>query len=60
MKKITNIDKVKHIHFMGIGGSGCSAAAYLAKKAGFRVTGCDFAAARSPYLSPALHQCCNR
>lgn len=30
-----------HVHFMGISGSGCSAAAFLAQKAGFQVSGCD-------------------
>jgi UDP-N-acetylmuramate--alanine ligase len=31
----------KHIHFMGIGGSGMSAAAQIAKAMGFTVTGCN-------------------
>ena len=31
----------KHVHFMGICGSGCASIAYLAKKAGYRVSGCD-------------------
>ncbi|MBI2022362.1 hypothetical protein HYS97_00720 [Candidatus Daviesbacteria bacterium] len=31
----------KNIHFMGIGGSGASAAAAIAKAYGFTVTGCD-------------------
>ncbi len=35
MKKIINI------HFMGIGGSGMVAAAYLAAKNGYEVSGCD-------------------
>lgn len=38
----------KHIHFMGIGGSGASGVAAMASAAGFRVTGCD-ASADSPY-----------
>ncbi|QQS38570.1 UDP-N-acetylmuramate--L-alanine ligase [Candidatus Woesebacteria bacterium] len=37
------------IHFMGIGGSGMSAAAIIAKKQGFEVDGCD-ELADSPYL----------
>ena len=32
---------VKHIHFMGICGSGCASIAMLAHAAGYRVTGCD-------------------
>lgn len=31
----------KHIHFMGIGGSAMAGVAVLAKKAGFKVSGCD-------------------
>ncbi len=34
---------MKRIHFMGIGGSGASAAAAVAAHAGFSVTGCDTA-----------------
>src|SRR3989344_1823290 len=30
------------VHFLGIGGSGASAAAYLAQAQGFEVTGCDW------------------
>ena len=33
--------KTKHIHFMGIGGSGMSGAALLAHSHGYKVTGCD-------------------
>lgn len=32
---------MKHIHFLGIGGSGASAVAAIAKTQGFEVTGCD-------------------
>ncbi|MBU1000498.1 UDP-N-acetylmuramate--L-alanine ligase [Patescibacteria group bacterium] len=32
---------MKHIHFLGIGGSGTSAAAAIAQAQGFTVTGCD-------------------
>lgn len=32
---------VKHIHLMGIGGSGMSGVALLAEKAGYMVSGCD-------------------
>lgn len=38
----------KHIHFMGIGGSGASGVAAIASAAGYKVTGCD-ANADSPY-----------
>jgi len=31
----------KHIHFLGIGGSGASAIAAIAESQGFKVTGCD-------------------
>lgn len=31
----------RHIHFMGIGGSGVSAVALLAKEHGFEISGCD-------------------
>jgi len=31
----------KHVHFMGIGGSALAGVAILAKKAGFKVSGCD-------------------
>lgn len=33
----------KKVHFLGIGGSGASAAAAIAEAAGFEVTGCDLA-----------------
>src|SRR5260221_8317681 len=32
---------MKHVHFLGIGGSGASAAAAIAKAQGFEITGCD-------------------
>jgi UDP-N-acetylmuramate--alanine ligase len=32
---------MRHVHFMGIGGSGASAIASIAKEQGFKVTGCD-------------------
>lgn len=32
---------MKHVHFMGIAGSGASAAASIARKNGFTVSGCD-------------------
>ena len=32
---------VKRVHFLGIGGSGASAAAAIAQTQGFEVTGCD-------------------
>lgn len=35
------MQKGMHIHFMGIGGSGISGVAILAKKQGFKVSGCD-------------------
>ncbi|MBI2334311.1 hypothetical protein HYU96_00760, partial [Candidatus Daviesbacteria bacterium] len=31
----------KRIHFLGIGGSGASAAAAIAKTQGYEITGCD-------------------
>lgn len=34
--------KKLHVHFMGIGGSGISSIAVIAKKHGFIVTGCDY------------------
>lgn len=34
-------NKGKRVHFMGIAGSGCSAAAIIAKAHGFEVSGCD-------------------
>ena len=33
--------KQKHVHFMGICGSGCASIAMLAHSAGYKVTGCD-------------------
>ena len=35
------MDNLKKVHFMGIGGSGISAVAVMAKKKGIDVTGCD-------------------
>ena len=35
------LEKPKHVHFMGIGGSALSGVAILAKKAGFKVSGCE-------------------
>ena len=35
------IKKVKHVHFMGIGGSALAGVAVLAKNQGFKVSGCD-------------------
>lgn len=35
------MNKIKNIHFMGIGGSGISGVAYLASKMGYEVSGCD-------------------
>jgi UDP-N-acetylmuramate-alanine ligase len=32
---------MKHLHFIGIEGSGASAVAALAKEHGYRVSGCD-------------------
>jgi UDP-N-acetylmuramate--alanine ligase len=43
------LEKVNHIHFMGIGGSGSSATAGLALAKGFSVSGCDIH--RSIYTS---------
>ncbi|MCX6705421.1 MAG: Mur ligase domain-containing protein [Candidatus Woesebacteria bacterium] len=31
----------KHIHMMGVGGSGMAGIAFLASKIGYKVTGCD-------------------
>ena len=41
------------VHFMGIGGSGVSAAALLAQKEGYQVTGCDLQA-ETPYLDKVV------
>lgn len=43
----------KRIHFMGVGGSGCSAAFALSYNLGFKVTGCDKERG-SPYLEKDL------
>ncbi len=45
---------MKIIHFMGIGGSGISAAAVLAKSQNFQVTGCDELKS-TPYLDKVRH-----
>lgn len=37
------LDNLRHLHFIGIGGSGISALAYLAKAHGLKVTGSDVA-----------------
>jgi UDP-N-acetylmuramate--alanine ligase len=36
-----NINKIRKIHFMGVGGSGIAGVANLAKRMGYRVSGCD-------------------
>lgn len=41
--------KPKHIHFLGIGGSGVSSVAVLAKRQGFTVNGCDLQIS-TPYI----------
>lgn len=46
------MDKQIKVHFMGIGGSGASSIATLAKQKGFIVTGCD--ASVSDYYTKAL------
>ncbi|HCJ90773.1 MAG TPA: hypothetical protein DHV71_02655, partial [Acidaminococcaceae bacterium] len=35
------LEQYKHIHFIGIGGAGMSALAYVLVKRGFEVTGSD-------------------
>lgn len=45
--------KDKKIHFMGVGGAGCSAAFAIASSQGFQVTGCDIEET-SPYLDKRL------
>ena len=45
--------KKAKIHFMGVGGSGCSAAFALARHLGYQVTGCD-KKKQSPYLERDL------
>lgn len=44
-----NLPVSKHIHFIGIGGSGMSAIAQIAQNSGFEVDGCD-TASDTPYL----------
>jgi UDP-N-acetylmuramate--alanine ligase len=39
--KEINLDEVRHIHLMGIGGAGMSGLALLLKELGFDVSGCD-------------------
>lgn len=48
------MDKMLHVHFMGIGGSGMSSIAVIAKKSGFKVTGCD--CNEASYYSDILHE----
>ena len=36
-----NITKLKHVHFMGIGGSAISGVALMCQEEGFTVSGCD-------------------
>lgn len=48
-KSTVDLASRKHIHFMGIGGSGMSAVAMIAKAQGFEVTGCDLQES-TPYL----------
>lgn len=43
------IKKAKHVHFMGIGGSGMSAVALIAHRQGYKISGCDLAES-TPYL----------
>lgn len=43
----------KHIHFMGVGGAGCSAVFAIANSLGYKVSGCD-KEERSPYLDSKL------
>ena len=44
--------KPLHVHFMGIGGSGCASLAMIAHKAGFKVSGCD--SAKEAYYADEL------
>lgn len=46
------MDKKLHVHFMGIGGSGMAPIAVIAKKSGFKVSGCD--CNETSYYSDAL------
>ena len=43
------LDKYRHIHFIGIGGAGMSALAYVLVKRGFDVTGSDLQAGHMAY-----------
>lgn len=45
-------EKKLHVHFMGIGGSALSGVAILAKRAGFKVSGCELQ--RQTAYSPTL------
>lgn len=44
-KQMIKATKITHVHFLGIGGSGASAVASLAKAFGYRISGCD----KDPY-----------
>lgn len=46
-----DLDSIKNIHFIGIGGAGMSALAYVLIKRGFRVTGSD---TKSGYMATKL------
>ena len=43
------LEKYRHIHFIGIGGAGMSALAYVLVKRGFEVTGSDLQAGHMAY-----------
>ena len=47
------LDSYRHIHFIGIGGSGISSLAYLAKAHGIKITGSD--SAHSPITDALEH-----
>ena len=44
---------MKHVHFVGIFGSGCSGVSVIAKKLGFDVSGCD-PQTKSPYSAQVI------
>lgn len=46
-----DLDTIKNVHFIGIGGAGMSALAYVLIKRGYRVTGSD---AKSSYMATKL------
>lgn len=48
---MVDLDKVKNVHFIGIGGAGMSALAYVLIKRGYRVTGSD---AKPGYMATKL------